>query len=239
MKRLLLLVVLVTAFSVNAQTNQQLLKHYEAFYKQMREQGDIQGMINGLTHLNVLAPSQARKDTLSYIYMSEGKYVQALNTIGIEKNVSDSDMALEVKAVSLKSLGETERAIEQFKVMYDREPNVGAAYELAELYLQTQKLTEANTYIQYGLLNSQDDMAKAFYETQQPYRVPLKAAFLYLKGLVKFNENKTDNIDTAISFLDQALSMAPNFNMANISKNALLSQKQKPAETQNSGENKN
>ena len=116
MKRLLLLVVLVTAFSANAQTNQQLLKHYEAFYKQMREQGDIQGMINGLTHLNVLAPSQARKDTLSYIYMSEGKYVQALNTIGIEKNVSDSDMALEVKAVSLKSLGETERAIEQFKV---------------------------------------------------------------------------------------------------------------------------
>jgi len=54
---------------------------------------------------------------------------------------------------------------------------------------------------------------------------PLKAAFTYLSALVKFNENKTANIDSAVALLDEALKMAPNFRMAEISKNALLSQK--------------
>ena len=57
----------------------------------MQSQADIQGVINALTHLNVLEPSQARKDTLATLYMNEGRHVEALNTIGIEKNDSDSD----------------------------------------------------------------------------------------------------------------------------------------------------
>ena len=44
---------------------------------QMKAQGDTQGIINAMTHLNVLSPSQARKDTLAYMYMSENKYMQA------------------------------------------------------------------------------------------------------------------------------------------------------------------
>ena len=46
----------------------------------------------------------------------------------------------------------------------------------------------------------------------------MKAAFLYLKGLVKFKENKEENIDAAIAIMDQALEIAPNFNLAIISK---------------------
>ena len=229
MKRFLVLVLLVCSFQISAQNTSELIKHYEAYYKQMRAQGDVQGIINGLTHLNLLAPSEARKDTLAYIYMSEGKHMQALNTIGYERKVDDSDIAIEVKAVSLKAAKQPKLAIEQFDEMFKRNPSPVIAYELAELNLQTKNLVEASKHVEYGIANSKADMIKAFYETQAPYQVPLKAAFIYLKGLVKFNEDTTANIDAAIVFLDEALTLAPNFNMAQIGKNALLSQKPQEA----------
>ena len=76
-------------------------------------------------------------------------------------------------------------------------------------------------------------MKKAYYETQQPYEVSLKSAFMYLKALAKFNENTATNIDPAVDILDEALKASPNFNIAQISKNALLSQKQKATQTEN------
>src|SRR6056300_661924 len=103
-KKLFGLVFLLVGFMMSAQTNSELLKHYEAYYKQMKAQGDVQGIINAMTHINILSPSQARKDTLAYIYMSEGNYVQALNTLGFEQKSTDSDIAVQVKAISLKAL---------------------------------------------------------------------------------------------------------------------------------------
>ena len=226
MKRLFGLILLVSSFMLSAQSNSELIKHYEAYYKQMKAQGDVQGIINGMTHLNLLSPSQARKDTLAYLYMSEGKYMQALNTIGVEKSTVDSDIAVEVKALSLKSVKQPELAIGFFEEMFVRNPNALIAYELAELNLQTQKMTEAEKHITYGLANSKDDMKKAFYETQTPYEVSLKAAFMYLKALVVYNKDTKANIDAAVDVLDETLKTAPNFNLIQLTKNELLRQKQ-------------
>jgi tetratricopeptide (TPR) repeat protein len=226
MKKLIVLGLLVSGFMVSAQSNSDLLNHYEAYYKQMKEQGDIQGIINAMTHLNILSPSQARKDTLAYIYMSEDKYVQALNTIGYERIVDDSDIAVEVKAISLKSVKQLELAIGQFEEMFKRNPNALIAYELAELNLQTQKLAEAEKHITYGLANSKDDMKKAFYETQTPYEVSLKSAFMYMNALLVYNKDKKANIDASVDILDAALKASPNFNLIQLTKNELLRQKQ-------------
>ncbi|NMH89154.1 tetratricopeptide repeat protein [Flavivirga algicola] len=226
MKRLFGLILLVSGFMLNAQSNSELIKHYEAYYKQMKAQGDVQGIINGMTHLNLLAPSQARKDTLAYLYMTEGKYMQALNTIGIEKSATDSDIAIEVKALSLKSVKQPELAIGFFEEMFKRKPNAPIAYELAELNLQTKKLAEAEKHIAYGIANSKDDMKKAYYETQTPYEVSLKAAFMYLKALVVYNKDTKANIDAAVDVLDETLKTAPNFNLIQLTKTELLRQKQ-------------
>ena len=93
MKNLIAILVFVFSMSLTAQTNQDLLSHYKKYYKQMQSQADIQGVINALTHLNILEPSQARKDTLATLYMNEGRHVEALNTIGIDKN--DSPILIE------------------------------------------------------------------------------------------------------------------------------------------------
>lgn len=226
MKKLIVFGFLISGFLVSSQSNTDLLKHFEAYYKQMKEQGDVQGIINAITHLNVIAPSEARKDTLAYIYMSEGKYEQALNTIGFDKILDDSNIAVQVKAVSLKAVNQPELAIGHFEEMFKRTPNALIAYELAEIYLQTKKLTDADKYINYGLINSKDDMKKAFFESQTPYEVSLKSAFMYLNALSTYNKDKKVNIDAAVDILDAALKVSPNFNLIQITKNELLRQKQ-------------
>ena len=226
MKRIVIAVLAFIGVSqMQAQNNATLLKHYEAYYKQMRTQGDVQGVINALTHLNVLDKNQARIDTLAILYMNKGSHLQALNTIGYEVNAADSDMAVEVKAVSLKAINQPEKALPHFEKLFKKQPSAYLAYELADLKIQTGDLTGANLNISFGIANSTPKIMRTFYEAQQPYQVPMKAAFTYLKSLAKFKENPTANIDAAIALLDEALVMAPNFNLAYISKEALKAQK--------------
>jgi len=226
-KFLILNFALLSLYSF-AQNKAELTQHYKDYYKQMKLQGDVQGIINGLTHLIVLEPSQERLDTLGYIYMTENKYMQALKTVGIEKNANDSDMNVEVKAVCLKSLNKPKLALEHFEVLFKRSPNAYLAYELADLKLQTDDIAGAKTNIEYGLANVKDDMKRAFYETQQPYQTSLKAALLCLKGLTLFTENQTTNLDAALKLMNDALAIDSNFNLARLTREALEKRKAQP-----------
>lgn len=228
MKRVALVLLFVMGFSANAQTQSELQKHYEAFYSQMRLQGDVNGVINALTHLNVIAPMKERKDTLAYVYANNNQHLQALNTIGIEKSDTDSDLAVQVKATSLKALSQPKRALEQFEILNARIPNPYLAYELADLKIQTGDNIGASANIEYGIANATADQKYAFYERQQPYEVPLKAAFIHLKALMEYNKDK-NNLDGAIKLIDEALAIDPNFNLASLSKQALESRKNPPA----------
>jgi tetratricopeptide (TPR) repeat protein len=233
MKRFLLLVILLGGLSAQAQTKSELLTHYQAFYNEMRLQGDVNGVINALTHLNVIAPTVERRDTLAFVYLNNNQHMQALNTLRtIEKNEADSDLAVQVKAVSLKALNQPKRAIEHFEIMFDRNPNAYLAYELADLKIQVGDTEGASTFIDYGIENAKEDMKYAFYERQQPYEVPLKAALIHLKGLAQYNMDH-NNIDMAIATIDEALKIDPNFNLASLSKQALESRKQSPEENKN------
>ena len=231
MKKIILISFVLFGFVLNAQSDDALLKHYEAFYKEMRLQGDVNGVINALTHLIVLAPSKERRDTLGYVYANNNQHLQALNTVGIEKNESDSDLAVQVKAISLKALNQPRRALEQFQLLFTRTPSAYLAYEIADLKIQVGDNAGAVSDIEYGIANATDQMKYAFYERQQPYEVPLKAAFVHLKGLVQYNIDK-DSIDEAIATIDEALALAPNFNLASLSKQALQSRKEAPPESQ-------
>ena len=225
MRNLYILLLFFTASLAYGQNDNSLLDHYKKYYEQMKSQGDVQGVINGLTHLNVLEPSQARADTLAVLYMNEGRHVQALNTIGIESNENDSDMAVEVKAISLQFLNQLDRSLVHYEELFKRKPNPLIAYELADIKIQMDDLMGATKNITFGIANSNSDIMRTYYETQGQYNVPMKAAFIYLKGLVKFKENKEENIDSAIAIMDEALVIAPNFNLAKISKDALNAQK--------------
>ena len=223
-------ILLAFCFSMQIQAQDQstLVSHFKSYYAQMQQQGDIQGVINAMTHLVILEPNVKRKDTLAALYMNEGKYAQALNLIGIELSDTDTNLATEVKAVSLKSLNEPKRAIAHYEVLYKQKRTVSLAYELADLKIQTNDLLGATSNITYGIANSKDDIGKAYYDSQPAYQVPVKSAFIFLKALVKFRENPETNIDAAIALLDEALQLAPNFRRATLTKDALLAKKNTP-----------
>jgi hypothetical protein len=225
MKKIAILLIVMSSIGLTGQTKIELKTHFEAYYSQMKKQGDIQGIINAMTHLDVIEPSQARKDTLAYIYVSEGRNLEALNTIGIDKNPTDSNVNVEVKAIALKALNQPKRSLEQYEVLFERQPSPNLAYEIADLKLQTQDLDGAKTSIEYGLANVKDDMVRTYYETQQPYQTSLKAALLYLKALSIFSEDQNENVEASLAIMNRALAIDPNFNMAKVSKDALLSRK--------------
>lgn len=225
MKKFILAVVVLSSLNITAQTKTELQKHFEKYYQQMKKQGDIQGVINAMTHLDVLAPSQARKDTLAYIYVSEGRNMEALNTIGIEKSGTDSDLNTEIKAIALNAIGERQRALEFYTILYNKKASPLLAYELADLMLQTGDLAGAQEKVEYGLANVTDEMRRTYYETQQPYQTSLKAGLLYLKAIVTYSQDKDANQEIALATLNRALSIDPNFNLARISKEALLTRK--------------
>ena len=221
MKKLLVVALVLLGYSANAQTNAELKKHFESYYALMKAHGDIQGIISAMTHLEAIEPSQARRDTLAYVYVSEGRHMEALNTIGIDLNASDSDINVEVKAIALKSINQGEKALPFFNELFKRQPNAYLAYELADLKVQLNDLAGAKKDVEYGLANVKDDMKRAFYERQQPYQTSLKAAFLYLKGLIVFNENQEANLGASLKLINEALDIDPNFNLAKISREAL------------------
>lgn len=241
MKKILFTLMLGVSLTGFAQSNDALTTHYTSYYGQMKKQGDIRGVINALTHLEVLSPSQERRDTLAYYYANAKQYVQALNVLGTEKDANASDLAVEVKAIALKALNQPQLAVQQFDIMFGRKPDVYLAYELADLNLQIGKPVEAKTYITYGHENTKDEQMLPFYEAQPPYQVPLKAAFKYQEGLLLYNEDKS-NMDAAIALIDEAIGMAPNFNMAKQIKDILTKQKEAQAAAAGDGkaeENKN
>ncbi|UNZ00067.1 hypothetical protein MQE36_06915 [Zhouia spongiae] len=230
MKRLLLVLFAgAGCLSVTAQSNSGLKAHYEAYYKQMKKQGDMRGAINALTHLNVLAPDQARIDTLAYYYANSGQNLQAIKLLGAEKDTQASDLAVEVKAAALKAANQPQLAVQQYDILFGRKADVYLAYELLDLNLQIGKTAEAKTYLDYGITHAKDDEMLPFYQSNPPYQVPIKAAFMYQKGLYQYNEDKTQ-IDTAIATIDEAITMAPNFSLAKQIKELLVKQKEAPAE---------
>ena len=121
--------------------------------------------------MNVISPSKERRDTLAYIYANDSKHLQALNTIGIEKDEADSDLAVQVKAISLKALNQPKRALEQFVILNKRVPNAYLAYELADLKIQTGDNTGAMITFEYGLAHTKDDMKHGFMSVTTPMKL--------------------------------------------------------------------
>ena len=80
MKNIITTIALLISISAFSQSNQELLSHYQKYYKQMQSQSDIQGVINALTHLNILSPNQARTDTLATLYTVSYTHLRAHET---------------------------------------------------------------------------------------------------------------------------------------------------------------
>jgi len=232
MRLLLVTICALTITTSFAQKNKKgansqnaIKKHYEAYYQQMKKFGDIDGAIEGLSHLVVMEPTEAKKDTLAYLYLQANKPLQAVNVVGESK----SDLALRTKALAFKALNNPKQAIENYEALLTKSKGVLDAYELAQLQYGIQRLGEARATINFGLQNAKDEKVRIFVKGNSYLETTVKAAFLNMLGLIEYNSDKA-NIDRAIAIFDEALKIDPQFVLAAENKKSLLAQKNQPAE---------
>lgn len=225
MKKITLcLIALFTITTTQAQKNKKgittetaLKNHYQKYYKMMLEHNDLNGAIDGLSHLIVLEHSEAKKDTLAYMYLQANKPVQALNAVGN----STSDLALKTKAVGFKKLNNPKKAIENYESLIQKNTNVLDMYELAQLQFSIQRFGEAKETINLGFKNSKEEKVRIFVKGNNYIETPIKAAFLNILGLIEYNLDKA-NKAKAVAIFDEALKIDPNFVLAIENKKEIL-----------------
>jgi len=229
MKKLIFCFLALVIFtSTQAQKNKKknttetgLTAHYQKYYKMMLENNDLDGAIEGLSHLIVLSPSQTKKDTLGYMYLQANKPMQAIKVVGN----STSDLALRTKAIGFKKLNNLKKAIENYEALIPKSKSVLDVYELAQLQFSIQRFGEAKATINYGFQNSKEEKVRIFVKGNSYLETPIKAAFLNILGLIEFNMDKS-NLDKAISIFDEALKIDPQFVLALENKKGLMTQKE-------------
>ena len=154
------------------------------------------------------------KDSLAFVYFSSRKYASCFLMADevLKRNPKDQAM-LELKAVSLESLGALDKSMDTFKELFALSNNNYHGYTLAKLQLAMKKYDDAYATIKkVETLNDPGNIKVTFSINQShTQQIELLAAIPYLKGLIE--EELKKNPEAKLSF-EKALTIQPEFVLA-------------------------
>jgi len=221
MKRIFTIISFVIAAAAVAQTangvafEQQKLKQALAF-------GDKTVAANTMYSIIMLeGPKSVYKDSLAYLYFNDRNFISCfLVTNDILKNNPGNLDLLEMNAISLESMGATEKAVESYQNLFAKTNNNYHAYKLAGLQFGLGKFEEAYVSIKKADKLPDDGSVKITFQVNKNYNqnVNLKAAIAYLEGIIAENLNK--KAEAKISF-ERAIKLFPEFVLAKTKLDAL------------------
>jgi tetratricopeptide (TPR) repeat protein len=151
------------------------------------------------------------KDSLAYIYYSAGQFAASFMMAGevLEREPKHLEM-LEIKAVSLESLGAIDKSAEVYAELFDLTKSNVHGYSLAKLQYTLKKYQEAYKTIQeVESLNDTGSYKINFVINQNhTQQVELLGAIPYLKGLI---EEELEMKDAAKLSYEKSLVVQPDF----------------------------
>jgi len=216
MKIKLLITALVLVVSSSfAQNNTDVIKIEKEVLKKAKKIGDPSVASSSIYRLIALeGENSTYKDSLAYIYFSSRRYAPCfmITTEVLQRDPKHIEM-LEMKGISLESLGAFEKATEAYKQLFAISKNNFHGYTIAKLQYSTKKYDEAFKTIQdIEKLNDTGEY-KVTYAINQKHnqQVELLAAISYLKGLIAIELNK--KVEAKSSF-EKAIKIQPDFVLA-------------------------
>ena len=221
MKRFFTIISFFIAVVAVAQTangvafEQQKLKQALAF-------GDKTVAANAMYSIILLeGPKSVYKDSLAYLYFNDRNFISCFlvtNDI-LKTNPGNLDL-LEMNAISLESMGATEKAVEAYQNLFTKTNNNYHAYKLAGLQFAMNKIEDAYVSIKKADKLPDDASVKITFQVNKNYnqQVDLKAAIAYLEGIIAENLNKKN--EAKISYT-RAIKLFPEFVLAKTKLDAL------------------
>jgi len=221
MKRIFTIISFVIAAAAMAQTANGVAFEQQKM-KQALEFGDKTVAANAMYSIILMeGPKSVYKDSLAYLYFNERNFISCfLVTNDILKNKPENLDFLEMNAISLESMGATEKAVESYQNLFTKTNNNYHAYKLAGLQFAMNKFEDAFVSIKKADKLPDDKTVKITFQVNKNYnqQVDLKAAIAYLEGIIA--ENLTKNNEAKISF-ERAIKLYPEFVLAKTKLDAL------------------
>ena len=131
----------------------------------------------------------------------------------ILKSKPDNIELLEMKAISLESMGVNEKASEAYNDLLLKTSNNYYAYKLAGLQLALNQFDEALVSVKRADELPDEGTIKVTFQVNKNYNqnVDLKAAIAYLEGIIALNLEKNKEAKTSF---ERAVKLFPDFVLA-------------------------
>ena len=212
----IILVLIFTIFNMNAQSNKaEAIAMEKKIIKMAKNIGDPNVATLSMYKLIALEGEKSTyKDSLAYVYFTSRRYAPSFMMASevLKRNPGHKEM-LEIKAVSLESLGAYTKAAESYKELFVKTNNNFHGYNLAKLLYSTKKYEES--YLTLKKIEKLNDSGKYkvtfSINKNHNQQVELLAAIYYLKGLSAKELNK---IPEAKASFEKAYKIQPDFILA-------------------------
>lgn len=216
MRLIVVLFLFFTFFGINAQSNKaEAIAMEKQIVKMAKNVGDPSVATLSMYKLIALEGANSTyKDSLAYVYFSSRRYAPCFMMASevLKRDPNHKDM-LEIKAISLESLGAYDKAVDAYKQLFAKTNNNLHGYNLAKLQYSTKKYDDSFKTIQkIENLNDSGKFKVTFTINQNhTQKVELLAAIYYLKGLDAIELNQKPVAKTSF---EKAIKIQPDFILA-------------------------
>jgi tetratricopeptide (TPR) repeat protein len=188
--------------------------HYKKLYKLASKNDDYGVMANCIYNI-MLVDSTATgwRDSLVQNLSDRGLYERAHNLAvkRIDKEPKNK-ILLTVEGMYARASGKADDALKYYRRLYTMYPDPDNAYQLAVIYFAAKQGDSCEMLTNKVLADKNTEGKMVSVETGysgQVQKVPAKAAFLNMKGVIMAQEHKDGR--AAVSYIQQALQIDPDF----------------------------